>query len=361
MIYGQNRNKSDQKVIYFLNETINGFRELKISEKFEYYLLKFEKSLGENIKTFLRSSFLLGTPRQIIDVLFIFILTINILIVIAFSENFEKDIFKLLGFYAIIGFRLIPSINRILTSLGGVNLVQFSLKKYLDLETIFNKYKQSNEERLKVNIKSIIFNNLSFKYLATDEFIFEKIKFEIEKNQKIGIKGASGSGKTTLMNLLIGLLEPTKGEIYVTDSNNKKIPTKQVKFSYVPQDPFLDASVKQNITMEIDNKKIDNQLLEKVIEDCQINEFIRKLNKGLDTKIGVDGVSLSGGQKQRLAIARALYQDNSIIIFDEITSSLDNFNRDKIFKILEKINNKTIFIISHINDDLQVCDKVIKI
>jgi ABC-type multidrug transport system fused ATPase/permease subunit len=360
--YGKIRSSNDEKVIFFLSEAVNGFRELKIYQKFKYFVTKFDESIKNSTKSFIKSSFLTGMPRQIIDVIFILLLTLNIFLLNFFSDSYETDLFKLLGFYAIIGFRIIPSINRIVTSLGGISMVQFPIINYIN---IINELKNNIDSDLKIRANTkfdkIISRNLNFKFNAENNYLFQNLNFEIEKNQKIGITGPSGTGKTTLLNILMGLLNPTSGEIYFINDGIKNNPG-NIKFSYVPQDSFLfDASIKQNITLEIDNHKVDDNLLAKSIDSAQMKNYISSLVNGVDTKIGYDGTNLSGGEKQRIAIARALYTDANILILDEITSSLDSANANKILNIINDINNKTIIMISHIKEHLEICDKIINL
>ena len=140
----------------------------------------------------------------------------------------------------------------------------------------------------------------------------------------IGICGASGAGKTTFINLLLGLIKPTKGSIEFNDMNiNDNVPNWYSLISYVPQNIFLyDDTILKNITFNFSDKNYDEQLLQKSIQKSQIKEFISKLPQGIDTHVGEKGVKISGGQLQRIGIARAIYKNSEILIFDESTSSL---------------------------------------
>jgi len=197
------------------------------------------------------------------------------------------------------------------------------------------------------------------------------LNFNIAKGENIGIFGKTGSGKTTLINILMGILYPVKGNIYVDNQNifNNKDTNVLNKWrnniSHVPQDVFLyDSNILENIAFCMPREEIN---IEKVIKAAKIShahEFICKTNNGYETLVGEKGIKLSGGQKQRIGIARALYNDSDLIIFDESTSSLD-FKTEKL--VIESIfENKsrdslTTITIAHRLSTLRYCDKVIEL
>jgi ATP-binding cassette subfamily C protein len=173
--------------------------------------------------------------------------------------------------------------------------------------------------------------------------------------------GKSGSGKSTLVDIMIGLLEPSTGEIFIDDNNIgiKKI-SWQKQLGYVPQEVYLlDDTIRNNITFGIEKEEIDEKLLSDVIEKSQLKNLINSLSNKLDTLIGDRGARLSGGEKQRIGIARALYNKPKVIVFDEATSSLDIYNENKILKeIYENKKDKTLIIISHRNNTVKYCDLI---
>ena len=200
--------------------------------------------------------------------------------------------------------------------------------------------------------------NISFNYEGSDEKVLDDINLQLEKGKTYGFKGTSGAGKSTLIDILIGLLTPTEGELLVDGSilTEKNMSGWQKNIGFVPQKiNLLDESIEENILLGEDRNL---EKIIKVLKSAQLNDFLE------DTKsfVGEDGVRISGGQKQRLGIARALYRDPDLLIFDEGTSSLDNKTEDEIMELLMGLKGKkTIIFITHNLKTLESCDKVYKI
>ena len=176
----------------------------------------------------------------------------------------------------------------------------------------------------------------------------------------ISISGKTGSGKTTIMNNLLGLLEPNQGTIQVDGVNIfENLNAWQNKIGYVPQSIFLlDDSIKNNIAFGIKKENINEDRINDVIKKAQLENFISQQKNGLDTFVGERGARISGGQLQRIAIARALYNNPEIIVFDEATNALDEDTENEVMKILLELKGKkTILLISHSHQNLVHCDK----
>ncbi|NJN77970.1 MAG: ATP-binding cassette domain-containing protein [Saprospiraceae bacterium] len=177
----------------------------------------------------------------------------------------------------------------------------------------------------------------------------------------IGIIGASGSGKTTLLNLVLQFLESEDGQIKVDNQvlNKDNSGSFQKILGYVKQDVFIkDAPMMENIAF--DRHNIDKERVLKVIEEAYLSEFLAELPDGLNTMLGENGANLSGGQKQRIGIARALYQDAEILLFDEITSALDTETEQAITESIANLAklHKTVIIVAHRISTLRHCDRI---
>ena len=191
----------------------------------------------------------------------------------------------------------------------------------------------------------------------------KNLNFEIKKNQKIGISGKSGSGKSTLINIILGLFEGNEGKILCDEVDIlDNLKNWHNIIGYVPQRITLfDDTIKNNICFGIDEKNIDINFLEKILKSSNLDTFIDKLPEKLNTKVGHEGSIISGGQLQRVGIARALYLKPKILILDEPTSSLDKKIEEEIIEALFKIENLTIIIISHNENVLRKCDKILNL
>ena len=190
------------------------------------------------------------------------------------------------------------------------------------------------------------------------------ITIDLKKGETIGLIGSSGSGKSTFVDILIGLLTPSSGNILVDGKIiNKSIISWQKKIGYISQDIHLiDDSIINNISLGIEEHEINLERINSVINSAQLESFINKLPKGIETHVGDKGVQISGGQKQRIGLARALYHNPEILILDEATSSLDNETETEVMKAIELLSeNKTIIIIAHRYSTLSFCDRTFEL
>ena len=194
------------------------------------------------------------------------------------------------------------------------------------------------------------------------------INLTIKKGEKIGIIGETGCGKSTFLDILMGLLEPTSGEIYVDNvCINKKNKPSLINYwrnsiAHVPQDIYLsDSTIAENIAFGVPLKEIDFNKVKSSAKKAEINNFIESKSKGFKTIIGERGITLSGGQIQRIAIARAIYKDAEILVLDEATSALDNKTEKQIISEINHLNQDlTIFMVAHRLSSLDGCDKIIE-
>ena len=212
--------------------------------------------------------------------------------------------------------------------------------------------------------KEIDLKNINFRYSDSNPFILRDINLNIKKGTTIGLIGESGIGKTTLINIILGLIQPTKGSIHVDGiSISENIKSWQSQIGYVPQNIYLaDDTIKKNIAFALPEEKIDNNLVKKAVMNAKLDDLINSLNNGLDTNVGEFGDKISGGQRQRIAIARALYTDPKVLILDECTNSLDVKNEKQ---ILNEVNSfkgkKTIIMITHRLLTLENCDRIYRV
>jgi ABC-type multidrug transport system fused ATPase/permease subunit len=242
-----------------------------------------------------------------------------------------------------------------------LNKIHYDMKEggLADVEVDF---KEDLPEQMEFN-KEIVLEKISFSYEGDRKSVLEDINMKIGKDMSIGIVGTTGSGKTTLVDIILGLLTPTEGNIYIdgTKITEDNVKNWQANLGYVPQEIFLcDDTIKKNIAFGYDDEEIDMERVKRVSRMANINELIEKeLPDGYDTVIGERGVRLSGGQRQRIGIARALYHDPSVLIFDEATSSLDNVTERGVLKAIESVSKlKTMIVIAHRLTTVKNCDKI---
>ncbi|MEK9613763.1 MAG: ATP-binding cassette domain-containing protein, partial [Flavobacteriaceae bacterium] len=272
------------------------------------------------------------------------------------------QIVTLLGVFVAAAFRMIPSINRILSALQNIKYYGATVNKIYDQIIGFDFSKSNKNSKEFAFDKEIKLEDIQFSY--KEKIILNSINLKIKKGTTIGIVGASGSGKSTLVDLINGLLKPTKGTITVDGIQiDEFIKSWQQTIGYVGQEIFLiDDTIKANIAFGMSDQEINMDSVYKALEAAQLSSFIDELELGIETKVGERGIQLSGGQKQRIGIARALYQNPSVLIFDEATASLDNETEKHVMNSIYNLKqDKTMIIIAHRISTLQDCDQVYEI
>ena len=213
-------------------------------------------------------------------------------------------------------------------------------------------------------IINFVFDKVSFKYKSSLSFALEEISLSIESPIFLGIVGSTGSGKSTFIDLLLGLLEPTSGTIFLNHKQFNKYSRKELsaRVGYVPQDVYLlDDTITRNIALGVKDSEIDLDRIKRAAEIAEISNFVTTdLDQGYNSIVGERGAKLSGGQVQRIGIARALYNDPEIMILDEGTSNLDQRTESKILaNLVENKKIKILIIVAHRLMTTQKCNKLI--
>lgn len=351
------------KSVKNIHESIYGIKQIKIFGKEKYFINDF-KLLGEKSAIVKRNkSFFSQLPRIWIELISAFGLSFLIYFLIIHKKNIS-DAISIIAIFVVSAFRLMPSANRLLNSLNEVrgNLVAAKL--------ITEEFKARNSTTPNISDSNITFNkyikltNIAFKYPNTNKNVLKNVNLTIKKGSCIGFIGKSGAGKSTLVDIIIGLFQATSGEIRVDDKIiNPSSKSWQRIIGYVSQNIFLtDDTIKKNIAFGLTDEQIDNNLLNYSLHASQLYQFVKSLPNNINTFVGEHGVRLSGGQRQRIALARALYINPSILIFDEATSSLDPKTEIEIMKSINDLKGqRTILIISHRLSTLDNCDEIYEI
>ena len=354
--------------LQILNQSFYSIKEIKIFNKLNFFNKIFDKNTKVMEEIGLFTTFISSIPRHIYEIIAI-IMILFFTLTLVIMDRPQSSIIPIVSLLVASGGRFIPAFNMISSSMSSISFTQPMFDKvilYLNSLNELNakkKLKQINQDNSDeaeiVYNNKIQINNLSFHYHGKK--ILENSSFSIKQGSTIGIIGKSGEGKSTLINLIVGLLKPSSGEILVDDQNiNQNLINWQKKIGYIPQDVYLmDDTIKSNICFGLEEEEIDNKNFNKAIEQAQITKFVNSLDEKEYTKIGNLGSRISGGQKQRIAIARALYLNPEILILDEATSSLDMDNENKILSEINQIKaNKTIILISHRKNTLASCNYI---
>jgi ABC-type multidrug transport system fused ATPase/permease subunit len=352
---GETRQINERFISKYSSESFHGIKDIKILNKENYFFNNF--IIKSNINT--RSNLIIQLPRVYLELISIIGVAIIIFVMVLQGKNISI-IVTFLGIFIAASFRILPSLNRIISSIQNLKLSE-PVVKNLSQELINLSFYQ--QEYIEAGIhkfdKYINLKNISFQYENNTKKVLENISIKILKGQTIGIIGKSGSGKTTLIDLILGLYRPTSGTIFIDEIDTLNTSESlRALIGYVPQSIYLlDDSIKSNIAFGVLENDININLLNDVIENAQLKDFIESLELGIETNVGDRGVKLSGGQKQRIGIARALYNNPEILIFDEATSSLDNETESDFMNAIDVLKKqKTIIIVAHRYTTLKNCD-----
>ncbi len=360
--YGLQRQSLNKSILESIKETFDGLRDLKIYKKENFFLEKFIRHSIKFTNIGVRRSVISILPKLYAETL-IMIIFISFFVLSIHYGNPASTVIAYISVYAVAGFRLLPVFLSAIGAYQKINYTQSAvdlIAKILSEENIHSSKK--SKDTIKFD-KEIILNNVSFNY-TENQIILKNFSLKIEKNSFVGIYGESGSGKSTFVDLLIGLIEPTKGEILLDGSDIKLFGKNYLDlFSYVQQKVHLfDDTLLKNITFTSDINDVDKDRLDYALKFCSLESMIENSEEGLNLQLGEFGTSISGGQLQRVGLARAIYKNSDIIILDEPLSNLDEANKDKILnRIIELKTNKTIIYISHDINELKKCDKIIEI
>lgn len=364
--WSQQRKFHDGKKIQHLQQGLSGVKDALVLGREKYFFNQYKTHNLLSKQPDRNQAFLEDIPRLWFEVLAVLGMTAMILIMNVQGKDIAS-ILSILAVFAAAAFRLMPSINRIL---AAIQSLRYGLPV---LDTLYEEFNSKHQDETIMAKNSIDFpilkneisiENLTFFYNNVSEASLSDISLKIKRGTSIGIMGPSGSGKSTLVDIILGLLRPTSGNIFIDDQNIlNNLRSWQDQVGYVPQSIYLtDSSLRNNIAFGIANDEIDDSRIEYSIHAAHLTDFVNSLPNGLDTFVGERGVRLSGGQRQRIGIARALYPDPSVLVLDEASSALDNNTEKQIMHTVEQLHNqKTIIIIAHRLSTLENCDWIYKL
>ncbi len=357
---------SNQGMLKSIQESIEGLKEIRslgVEESFINRLVWAGRNAEQSALGLTRISIL---PRYVLEGGFVSVIVLLVIIFVNFEDNLLQLI-PILALLGLAGLRLLPSLNVIVTSFS---IVRFSYPAIKQVRDDLENTKTQNAELGKTfnsgneKFKILSLRDVSFSYAQSNREIIASVSLDVGQQQSIGIIGGSGAGKTTLIDLILGLLVPTNGEVLLNGQSITKNPKNWWSMvAYIPQTPFLsDDSIRRNIALGVDEDRIDEQRVDHAIASAQLESFINQCANGKNTVIGDRGIRLSGGQRQRIAIARAIYYDREVFIFDEATSALDAKTESEIVNAIEVLHHsKTMIIIAHRMSTLAYCDRILEI
>ncbi|MDB0030396.1 ABC transporter ATP-binding protein/permease [Opitutales bacterium] len=362
---GNNISMTNEDRFRLMNEGFGGIKDVFMFGRSSFFTTSFDKSSQKLAYSQGSNSALTQVPRYFME-LVAFGAMITLILYLLITHNGKLAVMlPILSVYALAILKIIPAFQQIYGSLAKIkgNIAAFeSIEK--DLSDSFKIDLESSDfdERHLLPNKQILLHDICFSYPNKKECTLKGITICIPANKVIGIVGPSGSGKSTIIDILLGLIVPQKGHIQIdnkiiNDSNRRSW---QNVIGYVPQSIFLsEGSIAENVAFGLPQNKICTESVQKALKLANLDKFVENLEFGLETKVGERGVQLSGGQRQRVGIARALYNESEVLVFDEATSSLDGISEKMIMESIDKLSSsKTIVMVAHRLKTIKNCSKI---
>lgn len=380
--FGKLKQHHGEQMMQWVNQGLGGIKETKILGREDFFSNAYNRNCNGYAHAERFIHLISQIPRPFLETICIIsMLSITLLII---TQNKDvQSIIPTLSLFAVAAFRIIPSMGRIFSSATVIRYNSYSLDLvYKDL-TLLDEYSNSQKnvvtgsttnaavdsERTADSYghQGVSFENaielieVCYRYPNAKKLSLNGVSLTIPKHSSIGFVGPTGAGKTTIVDIIIGLLEPVKGEVLVDGKNIRdNLPSWQRKIGYIPQNIYLsDDTIRRNIAFGLPDEQIDEDWVWSSLESAQLAELVNSLPGRLDTFVGERGVRLSGGQRQRIGIARALYHNPEVLVMDEGTASLDNETEWEIMQAMNRLSGKkTLIIIAHRLSTVKNCDQL---
>lgn len=363
--YGNDSRNCGEKMIQWINQSLGGIKEVKILEKEKYFINNFSNEFKRSANAQKMSQFLGTIPGLIIEALCMAGVLFAVALKIGAGTNATELIPKL-SVIALAGMRLLSSFNSLIASVSRMFFTKPSRDAvYNDLKELENMVIKHEKEEITATVNGdLVMSDVCFCYPQSSRLILNNVSLTIKKGSSVAFIGASGMGKTTLIDIILGVLQPTSGQVSMNklDMMNNLHAWHKL-FGYIPQNIYLmDDTIRNNVAFGVEEKDIDEKKVWVALEKAQLKEYVENLEEGLDTIVGEWGAKLSGGQRQRIGIARALYNEPQILVLDEATSALDNETEKMVMESVDKLRGKiTTIIIAHRLTTIKNCDYIYEI
>jgi ATP-binding cassette subfamily B protein len=354
-----------QRKIKAVQEGVGSIRDVIVANSHEFFQTTYRDAERDFKRGQAKNAFIAQSPRFIIDGIMMGAIAL-LALALGQNGNFSQSV-PLLGSLALGAKRLMPCLQGVFTGLAQIQGASSSLDRILialsrpvDPLLLLPKAKGFLPLQRELRLE-----NIWFRYSEADEWTLKNLNLSIDAKTTVAFVGSTGSGKSTTADLILGLLRPQLGAVWVDGQplQGEKLKRWQQGIAHVPQSIFLtDASVAENIAFAVPKEQIDFEQVRQAAKLARIDDFIESLPAGYDTYVGERGVRLSGGQRQRIGIARALYGQASLIVFDEATSALDNSTEKEVMDAINGLSHQyTIILIAHRLSTVEKCDKIFEL
>ncbi|WP_169053831.1 ABC transporter ATP-binding protein [Agromyces sp. H66] len=350
------------EVWQYLLPSLDGFREARLSSRGEDFVRGYRDARLRGARIGRDIGIISDIPRYSLEIGFV--LAIAVISAYLFTTGTAAEALVVLGVFAAASLRALPTLTRMSSNVATLRTGQAGLRIFLEAADSLES-EASHEEQPRDGTAyagDLVIDDLSFSYPDADTPVLDGLSLRIPHHSTVAFVGSSGAGKSTLIDLVLGLLDPTRGSI---SCGGRSISDDRAAWyaclGVVPQDVFLfNETLATNVAFEIDRSRIDLARVRLALEMAKLDDTVAALPDGLDTVVGERGVRLSGGQRQRLGIARALYRSPDILVLDEATSALDNATEHEISETLASLGGTmTILIVAHRLSTIRHVDTIV--
>ena len=336
--WGSLRQLQKGSIIQTIQQGLGAVKDVQVLGREDWFVNEHRERQTLDANLLRRINTVQALPRLWLEVMAMAGLAGLVAIMLATGKDIDA-IIPTVGLFAATSFKVLPSINKVVNSKQTLKVSRSTIETIhhdLDLPIFLNSIMEDSS----FQFESVVVDHLNFKYEQSENLVLTDINLKINSGEAVGFVGQSGSGKSTLIDIMLGLLTPLSGSVVVNGQEVSGIKSDwQKAIGYIPQTIFLmDDSLRRNIAIGIADKEIDEVAIVEALKSAQLEDFVTSLPDGIDTVVGERGVRLSGGQRQRIGIARALYKQADVIIFDEATNALDHQTEEDILDISKKHN-----------------------
>lgn len=359
---GRQTQDLSRQSVQLLQETLQGLREIRVRGREEQFAGLFASIRHALAQSKYRRSVLHILPSVALETGLVLFITSFLALAVSGGDE-ARDVLPVLGMFAYVGFRLKPSLNQLV---DGANALRYSAAAIEDLHSDLRRGEMWSEAARRPAPplsfhRTIELRGVSFGYPGSATPALSDIHLTIPRGSAVGFVGETGGGKSTLLDVIVGLLEPDRGTVYVdgVDIRGARATWMQ-RIGLVSQATFLlDTSIRKNIALGHSDADIDDERVRQVLAMAKLLDFVDTLPDGLETVLGERGVRLSGGQRQRIAIARALYPNPDILVLDEGTAALDNRTEAEVMSALGSLRGTcTLLMVAHRLSTVRDCDVI---
>lgn len=359
----------------WVNQAIGGLKTTLVKRKQEYYIARYGASAKKGAIANSNYAAVDGVPKVLIDTICMICIFGFVLIELLIGKDMVANL-PVFASFAMAAIRLVPMAGQLTSTLNIVSFYRPSMNAVYEVlrtgeveqdaaTALEREEAKAREGRGAIKLeKAIELRDISFHYGDTQQELFTGLNLVIPAKKSVAFVGTTGAGKTTLADIIIGLHEPTAGQILVDGEDIRKNPVGWANLiGYIPQFIYLcDDTIRANVALGDEQEMIEDDWVWSCLERAQLKEFVEELPEGLDTQVGENGIRLSGGQRQRIGIARALYCKPQFLLMDEATSSLDGDTERAIVDSINHLSGDlTMLIIAHRLTTIENCDLIYRI